>query len=617
MAKQTKIFVNFIALLASTVFFGQTWQSSIVYFDANGKLGYASDAEQNRVIDFSAAGYKNSNEQIPNINNIIATILPSTGDRTTEINAAIQSALTIAPNANGFRGVILLKAGNYEIQGTLKMNVSGVVLRGEGSGLDGTVITATGNTPNQRTVINVGGGTNVAWKKLGTLSTNITTAFVKVGSSTFNVASTAGFAVGDAIIIYHPSTASWLTAIDNGGVDTAAPWTAGTKDIQMNKIITAINGNSITIESPVTNHLDLLLSQSYIYKVNKLTSKSLIGVENLRIDIQNWTNELIDEDHAWQGITMFDIEDSWVRNVVALHFGQSGFKSGTATRVTFDNCQALVPVASLNGSKRDNFQADKFSSNILFKNCLATKARHAFEVSGTSSATGIVFTRCTSIDATNPSEGHFHWSTGILFDCFRDYGNQTDVVLGLYNRGSYGTNHGWAAAHSVAWNCDLRRTTIPNGDLICQKPPTAQNFVIGGFGRINYAAPFPQYPFGYVEGFNNSTATLNPESLFDAQLSERQINLSTTNNSENNIAELDIQLYPNPVTNVVTINSKSEITQIEVYTNIGQLLYLEKLNNFKTTVDLSNYSNGNYFIKIKTENRQKSFKIIKKINTNH
>lgn len=611
MAKQTKILVNFIALLASAVFFGQTWQSSIVYFDANGKLGYALDAEQNRVIDFSAAGYKNSNEQIPNVNTIITTILPSTGDRTTEINAAIQSALNTAPNANGFRGVILLKAGNYEIQGTLKMNVSGVVLRGEGSGLDGTVITATGNTPDKRTVINVGGGTNVAWKKLGTLSTNITTAFVKVGSFTFNVASTAGFAVGDAIIIYHPSTASWLTAIDNGGVDTAAPWTAGTKDIQMNKIITAINGNSITIESPVTNHLDLLLSQSYIYKVNKATTKSLIGVENLRIDIQNWTN-VTDEDHAWQGITMFDIEDSWVRNVVALHFGQSGFKSGTATRVTFDNCQALVPVASLNGSKRDNFQADKFSSNILFKNCLATKARHAFEVSGTSSATGIVFTRCTSIDATNPSEGHFHWSTGILFDCFRDYGNQTDIVLGLYNRGSYGTNHGWAAAHSVAWNCDLRRTTIPNGDLICQKPPTAQNFVIGGFGRINYAAPFPQYPFGYVEGFNNSTATLNPESLFDAQLSERQINLSTTNNSENNIAELDIQLYPNPVTNVVTINSKSEITQMEVYTTIGQLLYLEKLNNFKTTVDLSNYSNGNYFIKIKTENRQKSFKIIKK-----
>ncbi len=606
-----KKFLNCIIVLTSTVFFGQTWQSSIVNFGVNGKLNYTVDAEQNRVIDFSAAGYKNNNEQIPNINTIITTILPSTGDRTLEINAAIQSALNIAPNANGFRGVILLKSGNYEIQGTINMNVSGVVLRGEGSGLDGTVLAATGNTPNQRTVINVGGGTNVAWKKLGTLSTNITTAFVKVGSFTFNVASTTGFAVGDAIIIYHPSTTSWLTAIDNGGVDSAAPWAAGTKDIQMNKIITAINGNSITIESPVTNHLDVMLSQSYIFKVDKATTKSLIGVENLRIDIQNWTNELIDENHAWLGITMFDIEDSWVRNVVALHFGQSGFKSGTATRVTFENCQALVPVASLTGSKRDNFQADKFSSNILFKDCLATKARHAFEVTGTASATGIVFTKCTSIDATNPSEGHYHWSTGILFDCFRDYGNQTDVVLGLYNRGSYGTNHGWAAAHSVAWNCDLRRTTQPNGDLICQKAPTAQNFVIGGFGRINYAVPFPQYPLGYVEGFNNITATLNPQSLFYAQLNERLGNLSITDNSENNVAELDILLYPNPLSGLLTINSKSEIMQIELYNIEGKLFHKKNINNLETNIDFSNYTNGNYFIKIKTEKTEKNFKIIK------
>ena len=613
-----KIFLNFIVLLISTVFFGQTWQSSIVYFGVNGKLEYALDSEQNRVIDFSAAGYKNNNEQIPNINTIIATISPSSGDRTSEINAAIQSAVNLIPNANGFRGTILLKSGNYEIQGTLKMNISGVVLRGEGSGLDGTVLTATGNTPNQRTVINAGGGTNVAWKKLGTLSTNITTAFVKVGAFSFNVASTAGLAVGDAIIINHPSTAAWLTAIDNGGVDTAAPWSVGSKDIQMNKIIKAITGNTITIESPVTNHLNALLSQSFIYKVDKATSKSLIGVENLRIDIQNWTNELVDENHAWQGITMFDIEDSWVKNVVALHFGQSGFKSGTATRVTFENCQALDPVASLTGSKRDNFQADKFSSNILFKNCLATKARHAFEVTGTASGTGIVFTRCTSIDATNPSEGHYHWSTGILFDCFRDYGNQTDVVLGLYNRGSYGTNHGWAAAHSVAWNCDLRRTTQPNGDLICQKPPTAQNFVIGGFGRINYAAPFPQYPFGYVEGFNNNIATLNPESLFDAQLKDRLNNLSVKDNSENNIADSEMKLHPNPTQGQFTIDTKTNTDDFSLsfYDFNGKYISPEfqKTDTNLLQVNMEPFAKGLYFVILynKLENKYNYFKIIKK-----
>jgi len=110
---------------------------------------------------------------------------------------------------------------------------------------------------------------------------------------------TSGFTVGDAIIIYHPSTQAWITAVDNGGVASAAPWTAGTIDIEMYKKITAIHGNTITIESPITNHLDLSLSQSFIYKVDKSTMKSLIGVEDLRIDIQNWINELDDEDHAW------------------------------------------------------------------------------------------------------------------------------------------------------------------------------------------------------------------------------------------------------------------------------------------------------------------------------
>ena len=609
---KTKIRLICLLFLFCHLLYSQTWQSSIVFFGSNGKLNYVRDNEQNRVIDFSSAGYKNSSQNLPNNTNIITTIEPSSGDKTAQINAAIQAGALLNVDSNGIRGVILLKAGNYEINGTLLLNVSGVILRGEGSGTNGTVLIATGNTPNQRTVINVGGGTNIAWQKKGTLTSNIITPFVKVGSTSFEVATTLNFAVGDAIIIYHPSTPAWITAVDNGGVATAAPWTAGSIDIQMNKIITAINGSTITIESPITNHLNMLLSQSYIFKVDKATTKSQIGVENLRIDIQNWTNELADENHAWQGITMFDIEDSWVKNVVALHFGQSGFKCGTATRITFENCQALDPVATLTGSKRDNFQVDKFSSNILFKNCIATKARHAFEVSGTASATGIVFTRCTSIDATSPSEGHYHWSTGILYDCFRDYGNLTDVVLGLYNRGDYGTNHGWSAAHSVAWNCDLRRITLPDGDLICQKPPTAQNFVIGGFGKINNAAPFPQYPYGYVEGFNNTLASINPESLFDAQLNERLTTLSISNNQDDKNNTLEIMIYPNPTSNSVTVTSKQEITQIEVYNTGGQLIYEDKLKDLKTTVDISKYESGNYFITIKIGIQQKSFTIFKK-----
>lgn len=522
--KFTSFLLLFIVMILSTqLLFGQlSWQSSIVYFGDNGKLTYISDAHQNSIIDFSYAGYKNSNEAIPLLTHIITELSPVDGDNTGLINNALQAAATITPDANGFRGVVKLNAGNYEIKGTIILNISGVVLRGAGSDSGGSVLIATGDTPHRRTVLLAGGGTMANWKKSGLAQANIISPFVKAGALSFTVDNASGFKMGDDIVIVHPSTPAWIIAVDNGGVADAAPWKPGSIDIEMYKKITAIRGDTITIESPVTNHLNLSLSQSFMYKADKATMKSQIGVEDLRIDIKNWTNELQDEDHAWEALELIDVEDSWVKNVVALHFGQSGFRCGTAARLTIDNCRALVPVAQLSGSQRDNFQVSKWSSNILFTRCYATKARHAFEVSGTSSATGIVFHRCTSVDATNPSEGHFHWPTGLLYDCFRDYGNETKVVLGLYNRGNYGTNHGWAAAHSVAWNIDLRRKEKPDGVVICQQPPTAQNYIIGGFGQVNNSRDikFPQYPPGYVEGFNNSSKLI-PESLFEQQLCDR------------------------------------------------------------------------------------------------
>jgi len=596
-----------------TICFGQaSWQSSIVKFGSDGKLVYVSDANQNRVVDFSWAGYKNSNEPIPTITNIISTLTPVAGaDNTTAINNAIKAAASLTPDPNGFRGVILLKKGNYQINGTINLNVSGVIVRGEGNDAYGTVLTAVGNTPVQRTVFVAGGGTSAQWKQYGSVKTNITSAFVQVGSNQFNVASTTGFAVGDEICVYHPSSAAWITAVGGGGVDTATPWTPGQIDIMFNRTILAISGNTITIDAPVMNHLDVSLTQSYIYKIDKTTTKTKIGIENLRIDIQNWTSYR-DEAHAWEGLVMADIEDSWAKKVVTMHFGQSGFQTFTANRITIDSCQALWPCASLSGSYRDNFQIDEWSSNILVSHCIADSARHSFEVSGTSKASGVVFLRCTATNATNPSEGHFHWPQGLLYDCFRDYGTMTDVVLGLYSRGSMGTNHGWAAAHSVAWNCDLRRTATTYGDMICQQPPTAQNYMIGGFAYVNRSnkIPFPQYPLGFVEGVNNTSASLNPQSLFEEQLKERLASRISSISSLKSDVEL-FQIYPNPVSSTLKINcglSSVSNVIIEIIDLSGQILYVVQQNKnqpsgkLNTSIDVSTLNSGIYFVRLRTDN---------------
>jgi hypothetical protein len=45
---------------------------------------------------------------------------------------------------NGFRGAVLLNAGNYNCKRGLTIKTSGVVLRGSGSGSDGSIINMTG-----------------------------------------------------------------------------------------------------------------------------------------------------------------------------------------------------------------------------------------------------------------------------------------------------------------------------------------------------------------------------------------------------------------------------------------------------------------------------------------
>lgn len=83
-------------------------------------------------------------------------------------------------------------------------------------------------------------------------------------------------------------------------------------------------------------------------------------------------------------------------------------------------------------------------------------------------------------------------------------------LLGLYNRGEYGTGHGWGAAHFVAWNNDLGTASAA-----IQKRPLAQNYTIGGEG--DFDAPFPG-PRGHIE---HRQGALVPSSLYEAQLCDR------------------------------------------------------------------------------------------------
>ena len=541
------------ALILSLVFFLTSpafsqWQSKIVNYDGNGKLNYASDLEGNRIPDFSYAGYKNGTVSIPTVA-IRATVSPVSGDNTENIQNAINAVSALTPDGNGIRGAVLMNAGIYNVSGVIRISASGVVLRGVGDGSapgSNTIIASTGTKATQSTVIIAGGGNDgsnsSAWTDASGSNVNITDEVVYVGDKHFTAASTNGFTIGDNIIIVHPKTIAWVSAVDYGGTGETAYWNSESLDIKYNRYITAIHGNTITIDAPVFNTLRKSLSQSYFYKTARTGILTNIGIENLRVDIKNPLNELPTNaagdvsNHSSKAIWLGKIQDSWMKNVTVLHFSTSGIQTTIATRITIDSCKAIEPIGKISGGYRYNFCNEWASQLILFTNCYASYSRHAYVSNGTSTVSGIVVLNHTSDFNYTASEGHRLWSQGILFDNWKNTNSFDNTeCAGFFNRGNWGSGHGWGAAHSVIWGGSVSGM----GHFCVQKPPTAQNYAIGCRTEVSGVGPFSK-PAGYIEGA--TVAGICPASLYRAQLNER---------NPSNIAITSLSISPNQTTMVV------------------------------------------------------------------
>ena len=229
--------IKYIAILSTLIISNicsQDWQSNIVYFGDDDNIVYERDSLGNAIPDFSYVGYKNRNDTIPFIP-VVKTISPIEGDNTSHINNALfEIALNNPIQENGFRGALLLEKGLYEVYGTVKINLTGVVVRGEGEGEDpdsNTVIYGRGNSPSSRTIVVVGGGSSSKWgDQVPGTKTNIISDTILVGEKEFEVEDASSYSVGDNVIIYHPCTDEWLQAIDYGGTHSDDPG-AGPEDI--------------------------------------------------------------------------------------------------------------------------------------------------------------------------------------------------------------------------------------------------------------------------------------------------------------------------------------------------------------------------------------------------
>src|SRR5262245_66324462 len=104
-------------------------------------LAGGSAFAQTNVMDFSTCGYAGGSRSIPNAA-VCVVVAPATGDETARIQQAIDWVSARPLDSNGLRGAVLLMKGRHEILGGLRITNSGVILRGQGLGSEGTTLIA-------------------------------------------------------------------------------------------------------------------------------------------------------------------------------------------------------------------------------------------------------------------------------------------------------------------------------------------------------------------------------------------------------------------------------------------------------------------------------------------
>jgi hypothetical protein len=350
-------------------------------------------------------------------------------------------------------------------------------------------------------------------------SVPIIDSYVPSGATSFTVSDASVFQPGDTVLIRRPVTAAWVhfmgmdTLVRDGQPQT---WISAGSTISADRVITAITGNQITVDVPLTDSFDSqfvsppgasVVKYTFPGRISQMAAEgfSVIAVPK-NVDITQ---------PQYEGLSVSAVLNAWVRDVIFQDTQNTISVSTNVKQMTFDSV-TVNHTAPHSGDGPADFALS--GTQLLANKCsVLGPGSNVWAAVTQSRVTGPV----ALLNFHGDDRGfdpHQRWATGLLCDnCTFPNSHTSDKAGVAYsNRGILGSGQGWDAGWSVAWNVNSKFFTI-------QQPPGSQNFCIGCVGTIlTQAQPgtsSPLLPNGIYDSFGTP---VTPSSLYLQQLLERK-----------------------------------------------------------------------------------------------
>ena len=270
--------------------------------------------------DFSWAGYHAGGE-LPN-GKVSANVraFGARGDGQADDTAAFQRALDQAPG-----GVLLVPRGHYRLTGQLNITRSGLTLRGEGTGAQGSVLEFASSiadlqgltTLPETNKLSWSGGLLQVFPKGTERSLTSVTGAARRGDNRLRVADASTIRPGDLLFLRlnedgQRSLEQHLLGEPGSEPAVRLQSTCAARVLDWTFQVTRVEGNDVVLSQPL--HTDVRLS--WAPAVWRMPLVSEVGIEHLAIDFPSTTYPGHHRERGYNAIDFsHNVVNAWIRDV--------------------------------------------------------------------------------------------------------------------------------------------------------------------------------------------------------------------------------------------------------------------------------------------------------------